>query len=46
MLAAKDITELDFSDLVHAKKALAEIHALTQAGVTLVTLELLAPIEN
>jgi hypothetical protein len=39
LLAAKKLTERDFSDLVHAKKALAEIHALTQAGVALTRLE-------
>jgi hypothetical protein len=39
LLAVKEITERDFSDLVQAKKALAEIHALTQAGVALVRLE-------
>jgi len=39
LLASKDITERDFADLVHAKKALAEIHALTQAGVALADLE-------
>ena len=39
LLAKKKITERDFSDLVHAKKALAEIHALTLAGVALTRLE-------
>lgn len=39
LLAVKEITERDFADLVHAKKALAEIHALTQAGVALTKLE-------
>jgi hypothetical protein len=39
MLANREITEHDFTDLVQAKKALAEIHALTQAGVTLARLE-------
>jgi len=39
LLAAKEITERDFADLVKAKKALAEIHGLTQAGVALARLE-------
>lgn len=39
LLAVKEITERDFADLVQAKKALAEIHALTQAGVALARLE-------
>ena len=39
LLAHKEITEEDFSDLVHAKKALAEIHALRQAGIALIKLE-------
>jgi hypothetical protein len=39
LLAAQQITERDFSDLVHAKKALAELHALTVAGVALTRLE-------
>lgn len=39
LLAVKEITERDFADLVNAKKALAEIHALTQAGVALTKLE-------
>jgi len=39
LLAMGEITRQDFSDLVAAKKALAEIHALTQAGVALTKLE-------
>jgi hypothetical protein len=39
LLASKKITEQDFSDLVQAKKALAEIHMLTQAGIGLTKLE-------
>lgn len=39
LLADKKITEQDFGDLVQAKKALAEIHALTQVGIALTKLE-------
>jgi len=39
LLADKKLTEQDFGDLVQAKKALAEIHALTQAGIALTKLE-------
>jgi hypothetical protein len=39
LLAEKKLTEQDFGDLVQAKKALAEIHALTQAGIALTKLE-------
>ena len=39
LLAQGDINEEDFSDLVHAKKALAEMFALRQAGLTLIKLE-------
>ena len=39
LLASKDLTQRDFTDLVQAKKALAEIHALTQAGIALTKLE-------
>lgn len=39
LLAVAEITERDFADLVQAKKALAEIHALTQVGVALTKLE-------
>jgi hypothetical protein len=39
LLAQGDLTEQDFSDLIQAKKALAEIHALRQAGVALTKLE-------
>ncbi|MCF8110824.1 MAG: hypothetical protein K9J85_04985 [Desulfobacteraceae bacterium] len=39
LLAKGKLTEQDFSDLVHAKKALAEIHALRQAGLGLTKLE-------
>lgn len=38
-LAQGELTEQDFSDLVQAKKALAEIHALRQKGVALTKLE-------
>ena len=39
LLANGQLSEMDFSDLVHAKKALAEIHALTQAGIAATKLE-------
>lgn len=39
LLATSELNEQDFSDLVQAKKALAEIHALRQAGVALTKLE-------
>lgn len=39
LLAEGAITEQDFTDLVQAKKALAEIHALRQTGVALTKLE-------
>ena len=39
MLADKKLTEQDFGDLVQAKKALAEIHALNQSGIALTKLE-------
>jgi hypothetical protein len=39
LLANSELNEQDFSDLVQAKKALAEIHALRQAGVALTKLE-------
>jgi len=39
LLADKKLTKQDFGDLVQAKKALAEIHALTQAGISLTKLE-------
>ncbi len=39
LLAEGKLTEQDFSDLIQAKKALAEIHALRQAGVALTKLE-------
>ena len=39
LLAEKKLTEQDFGDLVQAKKALAEIYALTQAGIALAKLE-------
>jgi len=35
LLSAGELTEQDFSDLVEAKQALAEIHELTQKGVAL-----------
>ncbi len=39
LLASGELTEQDFRDLVQAKEALAEIHALTQAGIALAELE-------
>jgi hypothetical protein len=39
LLANGKLTKEDFRDLVQAKKALAEIRALTQAGITLVKIE-------
>ena len=39
LLAQQDLSEQDFSDLVQAKKALAEIHLLRQKGVALTKLE-------
>lgn len=39
LLAQGEINEQDFSDLVLAKKALAEMFALRQAGLTLIKLE-------
>jgi hypothetical protein len=39
LLAENKLTEQDFGDLVQAKKALAEIYALTQAGIALTKLE-------
>ncbi|MBN1637588.1 MAG: hypothetical protein JW866_01380 [Ignavibacteriales bacterium] len=39
LLAKGELTQHDFSDLVQAKKALAEIHSLRQIGVTLTKLE-------
>ncbi len=39
LLSSKAISEQDFSDLVHAKKALIEIHRLSRTGVTLARLE-------
>jgi len=33
LLAAGEITKRDFTDLVQAQKALAELHKLTKAGV-------------
>lgn len=39
LLAAGELTEEDFADLVAAKKALAEIHALRQAGLARARLE-------
>jgi hypothetical protein len=38
-LAAGEITEQDFTDLVQAKKALAELHELTRAGVAVTKLD-------
>ena len=37
--AEKKLTDEDFSDLVEAKRALAEMHALTRAGIAAATLE-------
>ncbi|WP_028876218.1 hypothetical protein [Teredinibacter turnerae] len=39
LLAQGDINEQDFSDLVLAKKAIAEMFALRQAGLTLIKIE-------
>ena len=39
LLADKKLTEQDFSDLVLAKKALAQMHALTQTGLFLTKIE-------
>lgn len=39
LLAEGDLSEEDFHDFVAAKKALAEIHALQQTGLTLTKLE-------
>jgi len=39
LLAHKDITEEDFSDLVNAKKALAEMYALRRSGLAIIRLE-------
>lgn len=39
LLAARQLTHQDFRDLVKAKAALAEMHALTQAGIVLTKLE-------
>jgi hypothetical protein len=39
LLAQGELSKQDFSDLVKAKKALAEIHALTQSGIALTKLE-------
>ena len=39
LLADEKLTEQEFGDLVQAKKALAEIHALTQSGIALTKLE-------
>jgi hypothetical protein len=39
LLAAGQITEEDFRDLIEAQKALAELHELTKAGVAVTKLE-------
>lgn len=39
LLAEGKLTQQEFADLIQAKKAVAEIHALTQAGVGLASLE-------
>jgi hypothetical protein len=39
LLAQGKINQQDFTDLVEAKRALAEIHALTQTGIALARLE-------
>ncbi len=39
LLAQGSLSEQDFTDLVQAKKALAEIHALRQKGIALTKLE-------
>jgi hypothetical protein len=38
-LARGELSKQDFTDLVQAKKALAEIHALTEAGIGAARLE-------
>lgn len=38
-LAAGEITKQDFADLVQAKKALAKMHRLTKAGLTVTKLD-------
>jgi hypothetical protein len=39
LLADQKLTEQDFSDLVSAKRALAEIHVLTISGIALTKIE-------
>jgi hypothetical protein len=39
LLADGELTESDFRDLVQAKKALAEIHALRQKGIAMTKIE-------
>ena len=39
LLAQKEINEEDFSDLVNAKKALAEMFSLRQSGLALIKIE-------
>ncbi len=39
LLAQGDLTEEDFSYLIQAKKAVAEMHGLRQAGLTLIKVE-------
>lgn len=39
LLASRDITEQDFSDLVQAKKALADMHHVSTIGLGLARLE-------
>ena len=39
LLASKDLTQEDFSDLVQAKRDLAKLHALAQKGIILTKLE-------
>jgi hypothetical protein len=38
-LKTGELTEQDFADLVQAKKALAELHELTEAGISLTKLD-------
>ena len=39
LLAQGELTKQDFEDLVKAKKALLQIHSLTQAGIALAKLD-------
>ena len=39
LLSNKDISKEDFNDLVNAKKALAEMSALRESGITLIKID-------